>query len=50
MPIILETNYSFVVSFLANDSMEMPSIVDLKKEAIAIIKLFQNVKLAKMHE
>ena len=47
--VILETNCSYVVSFLANDSLDWSSLVDLKKEALSITKLLHNFKLAKIN-
>lgn len=38
-PIILETDYSFVASFLLNDKVDRSNLVDLKREACALIAL-----------
>ena len=48
-PVILETDYAFVVSLLAHDELDRSSLVDLKKEAIAITKLLPNFKLVKIN-
>ena len=49
MPIILETDCAFVASFLANESCDRSSLIDLKKEALSIIRLLKNFKLSKIN-
>ena len=39
-PIILETDSSFVVSFLGNNNLERSSLVDLKREASKMLSNF----------
>ena len=48
-PITLETDYTFVASFLAHDKLDRSSLMDMKKEAIAITKLLPNFKLVKIN-
>ena len=47
-PIILETDCSFVVSFLAHDNLNRLSPVDLKK-ALVITKPLPNFKATKIN-
>lgn len=49
MPIILETDCAFVASFLVNESCDRSSLIDLKKEALSIIRLLGNFKLSKIN-
>ena len=39
----------FVASFLANESCDRSSLIDLKKEALSIIRLLGNFKLSKIN-
>lgn len=48
-PIILETGCSFVVSLLAHANLNRSSLVDLKKEDLAITKLLPNFKPAEIN-
>lgn len=45
-PIILESDCSFVASFLANSKLGKSILVDLKCEACALIGLLQEFKLS----
>ena len=49
MSIILDTDSAFVASFLANESCDRSSLIDLKKEALSIIRLLGNFKLSKIN-
>ena len=49
MPIILETDCAFVASFLANESCDRSSLIDLKKKALSITRLLGNFKLSKIN-
>jgi hypothetical protein len=48
-PLIWETDCVFVASFLANESLDRSPLVDLKKEALGIIRLLGNFKLTKIN-
>ena len=48
-PIILETNCSFVASFLGNDFLDRSPLVDLKMEALSISKMMINCKISKIN-
>uniref|UniRef100_A0A8R7TIZ2 Uncharacterized protein n=1 Tax=Triticum urartu TaxID=4572 RepID=A0A8R7TIZ2_TRIUA len=47
---ILEIDCSFVVSFLAHDTLNRLSLVDLKKKALVITKPLPNFKPAKINK
>ncbi|XBH84849.1 hypothetical protein VPH35_072919 [Triticum aestivum] len=47
-PFILETDYAFVVSCLARDSIDMSSLADLKMEALSVSKLIKDFKITKI--
>ena len=46
--IILETDCAFVHSFLASEKLDKSPLVDLKREALCIAKLFQNLSFSKI--
>ena len=48
-PIILETDYVFVVATLENENFDRSSLVDLKKEAMSISKLISSLKISKIN-
>ena len=45
-PIILETDSSFVASFLGNETFDRSSLIDLKKKALSAAKLIENFKIS----
>ena len=47
-PIILETDYAFVVSCLARDSIDRSPLADLKMEALSVSKLIKDFKITKI--
>ena len=47
--IILETDCAFVRSFLANENLDRSLLVDLKKEALSILTMLKNFKIAKIN-
>ena len=47
--IILETDCAFVRSFLANENLDRSPLVDLKKEALSILTMLKNFKIAKIN-
>ena len=47
--IILETDCVFVRSFLANENLDRSLLVDLKKEALSILTMLKNFKIAKIN-
>lgn len=48
-PIILESDSSLVVSYLANDILDRSPFVDHKREALIIMKLTRNLKILKIN-
>ena len=48
-PIILETDYAFVVASLANEIGDRSSMADLKKEARSLSKLINNFKYSEIN-
>ena len=47
--IILETDCSFVASFLGNDLLDRSPLVDLKIEVLSISKMMNNCKISKIN-
>ena len=46
---ISETDCAFVRSFLANENLDRSPLVDLKKEALSILTILKNFKIAKIN-
>ena len=49
MPVILETDCSFVASVFGKEYVDRSSLVDLKKEAVDVSKLLVNLQISKIN-
>ena len=49
MPVILETDCSFVASVFGKEYVDRSSLVDLKKEAVVVSKLLMNLQISKIN-
>ncbi|KAI5017373.1 hypothetical protein ZWY2020_042261 [Hordeum vulgare] len=47
-PIFFESDCAFIYSFHANEKRDRSTLVDLKKEALSIAKMFQNLSFSKV--